>query len=103
MMKALLDTSFLLETACVRVAFGGRSLAGGCGVDRSEYIVRCFGDGQVETDPLSCFNRTAILIHDPFDIGFGRSSSAVQCHQIGSNCKEQIKMAQKISPRLTLL
>ena len=66
-------------------------------------IVRCSGDGQVETDPLSCFNRTAILIHDPFDIRFGRSSSAIRCHQIWSNCKEQIKMAQKISPRLTLL
>ena len=28
---------------------------------------------QVETDALSRFNRTVVLTHDPFEIGFGLS------------------------------
>ena len=44
---------------------------------RLEYS-SCFWNGQVEADALICFNRTAMLTHDPFEIRFGRSSCSIR-------------------------
>ena len=55
----------------------GRSLAGG--ISTSVWnLVCCIWNGQVETDVLRRFNRTAMLTHDPFEICFGQSSTAVR-------------------------
>ena len=50
---------------------GGFSLAGGC---RSTFwnTACCIRNEQVEPDAPSCFNRTATLTHDPFQIRFMR-------------------------------
>ena len=52
-------------------------------------VARRSRNRQVETDALSCFNRTAMLTHDPVEIGFGRPSSAmlpkrVVCYRLDS-------------------
>ena len=43
----------------------------------------CNWNGQVETDAVSRFNRTAMLTHDPFVIRFRRSSSTIQPKRLG--------------------
>ena len=52
-------------------------------------IVCCIWNGQPETDALSCFNRTAKLSHDPFQIRFARFSSYILQKQ--PVCKSLIK------------
>ena len=44
----------------------------------------CIWNGQAETNVLSSFHRTPTLTHDPFEIRFGRSASAIQNETAGA-------------------